>query len=195
MAESSLILDWQNALPVFGIPYTGSKDGKMNQSLMEAMMVLENKYKAYGQIFTGSDIKMSVDEAKNKFLGADKSKEKIPQETPKEVQQDSSLKKWESFLSQQLPVVGKLYQGDLATAGKRLETAIAKSIDKPMNGVIWNDTTHNFNTTVEDIKKALELIQAHKTTEIKAAQFTIDQRVAKMSQMLLEKNSLFFFYY
>jgi hypothetical protein len=97
------------------------------------------------------------------------------------------LKKWESFLSQQLPVVGKLYQGDLATAGKRLETAIAKSIGKPMNGVIWNDTTHNFNTTVEDVQKALELIQAHKTTEIKTAQFTIDQRVAKMSQMLLEK--------
>lgn len=187
MAESSLILDWQNTLPVFGIPYTGPKDGKMNQSLMEAMMALENKYKAYGQIFTGSDIKMSVDEAKNKFLSADKSKEKIPQETPKKVQQDSFLKKWESFLSQQLPVVGKLYQGDLATAGKRLETAIAKSIGKPMNGVIWNDTTHNFNTTVEDIQKALELIQAHKTTEIKTAQFTIDQRVAKMSQMLLEK--------
>jgi hypothetical protein len=65
MAESSLILDWQNALPVFGIPYTGPKDGKMNQSLIEAMMALENKYQAYGQIFTGSDIKMSVDEAKN----------------------------------------------------------------------------------------------------------------------------------
>ncbi len=182
MAESSLILDWQNVLtPIFGISYNGPKDGKMNQSLIESMMALESKYKAYGQIFTGSDIKMSVNEAKNKFID-----EKVIKDT-NEDHQDTFLNKWESFLSQQLPVVGKLYQGDLATAGKKLETEIAKSIGKPMNGIIWNDATHSFNTTIEDVKKALELIQTHKTAEIKSVQFTIDQRVAKMSQILSEK--------
>lgn len=183
-----LLSDWQNALPTFGIPYTGPKNGELSQAFIEAMMALEDKYKAYGQIFTGSGVKMSVSEAKQKFLSNVKSEPKteiVENVTPST--QESSLKKWESFLSQQLPVVGKLYEGDLATAGKKLETTISQAINKPMHGVIWNDVTHQFNTTTEDVKKALELIQAHKSNSVATAKFTIDQRVTKMSQMLLEK--------
>lgn len=189
MPVNQAILDWQNALPSFGIAYSGPKDGQANQSFVDAMMTLEGKYKAYGQVFAGGNVIMSVSDAKKKFLGDSKEPAKEPTKDSKPV--DQSLKAWESFLSGSLPVVGKVYDGDLAVAAKKIEAAIGKVINKPTAGIIWNDTKKEFNTTPDDVKKALDLIQAHAKTvtqpEVKAAKFTLDQRVIRMSQLLLEK--------
>lgn len=194
MVINQAILEWQNALPSFGISYSGPKDGQINQAFIDAMMALEGKYKAYGQIFSGSGVNMSVSDAKKKFMM------EAPKDIPKDTQQpelpkldtpttsDQSLKIWESFLSTNLPVVGKVYDGDLPGAAKKLEAAIGKSINKPMSGIIWSDAKKQFNTTPDDVKKALEMIQAHTEKEVKPAQFTSDQRIVRMSQMLFEKS-------
>lgn len=181
------ILEWQTALPSFGVSYSGPKDGQISQSFIDAMMALEGKYKAYGQIFAGGGIRMSVADAKKKFLS------EASKDTPKEITsvtpkpEEQSLKIWESFLSTNLPVVGKVYDGDLAGAAKKIEAAISKAINKPVNGMIWSDAKRQFNTTPDDVKKALDLIQAHASSEVKAAESTLDQRVIRMSQLLLEK--------
>lgn len=180
-----IILEWQNALSIFGIVYTGPKDGEMNQAFINAILSLEDKYKAYGQIFTGTGIKMSVSEAKKKFLGETLKPTEIS--TPAEIPKTNDLKIWEDFFDNSLPVVGKIYDGKLATTAKKLEASIGKLINKPMSGVIWNDVTKQFNTTPDDIKKALTLLEKHTPTAIKPAQFTIDQRIVKMSQILSEK--------
>jgi len=190
MASNKAILDWQNSLPIFGIPYTGPKDGEINQPFIESMMALEGKYKVYGQIFSGNNIRMSVSDAKKILMG----------DIPKEVSKDSvllksdsasdpSLKVWESFLSESLPIVGKVYEGDLVSAAKKMEAFIGKAIGKPMNGMIWNDAKKQFNTTTDDVKKALDLIQSHiQTTEVKKTELSLDQRVIRFSKILLEKN-------
>lgn len=196
MAIDQMISEWQNALPSFGISYSGPKDGQVNQGFVEAMMALEGKYKAYGQVFAGNKIKMSVLEAKKKFLNEvlkdDVSVKEVPGKDVTVVKpEDASIKAWESFLSSNLPVVGKVYEGDLAGAAKKIEAAISKAINKPASGLIWNDATKKFNTTTDDVKKALYLIQTHLSSptsgEKKSSDFTLDQRVILMSQMLLEK--------
>lgn len=196
MATDQMVLEWQNALPSFGISYTGPKDGQVNQAFIEAMMALEGKYKAYGQVFAGNKIKMPVTEAKKKFLSeAPKSEapknETSVKEVPAAKPEDGSLKIWESFLSGNLPVVGKVYDGDLAGAAKKIEAVIGRAINKPASGLIWNDATKKFNTTPDDVKKALDLIQTHLSSptsgEKQSSDFTLDQRVILMSQMLLEK--------
>lgn len=171
------ILDWQNSLPGFGISYDGPKNGLLNPQFISSMVSLENKYKAYGDIFTGSGVKMSVHEAQRKFLS--KTDEIITK--PSDEKEVTNMKVWESFLSQNLPVIGKVYDGDLSVAGKKLETAIGNSIGRSMTGIIWNDIKKQFNTTPDDIKKSLNLIQAQQQKEPKKAELTMDDRVYKMS--------------
>lgn len=191
MAIDQMVLEWQNALPAFGVSYSGPKDGQVNQAFVEAMMAFEGKYKAYGQVFAGNKPKMSVVEAKKKFLSEAPKSDAPVKEVPGTPPEDASLKIWESFLSGNLPVVGKVYEGDLAGAAKKIEAVIGKAINKPASGLIWNDAAKKFNTTTDDVKKALDLIQTHLSSptsgEKKSSDFTLDQRVILMSQMMLEK--------
>lgn len=184
------ILEWQNALPSFGITYQGPKDGQINQAFIDAMMALEGKYKVYGQIFTGSGTKMSVMDAKKKFLLPDTPAKKSI-ETSK-LPESPSIKVWESFFSSNLPIVGKVYEGDLVNAAKKIEVAIGKAINKPVVGMIWDDTKKQFNTTPDDVKKALDLIQTHvvstNVSDTKTSKLNLDQRIILMSQLLLGKN-------
>ena len=188
MAEKNqAILDWQNAFPAFGVTYLGPKDGIVNPQFIAAMLALESKLKAYGEIFTGSGVKMSVTEAQKKYLSPETPKQETTKvETKPEAMVPNNTKVWESFLSQSLPVVGKVYDGDLASAGKKLEAAIGKSINKPTAGLIWNDTKKQFNTTPDDVKKALELIRAHQQKQPKTAEFTQDERIVMMAKFLSE---------
>lgn len=97
------------------------------------------------------------------------------------------MKVWESFLSQNLPVVGNVYTGDMASAGKKIEAAIGKAINKSMAGIIWNDSKKTFNTTPDDVKKALDLIAAKSENQPKQAEFLMDDRIVQMSHWLSEK--------
>lgn len=110
----------------------------------------------------------------------------VSSDKPEESKNEDIVNKnsaWESFLSENLPVVGKLYSGDLSKAAKNLEAAIGKEIDKPMSGVIWNESKKSFNTTPDDIRNALNKIQKHKETpSFKKAKFTQDERVIKFAK-------------
>lgn len=177
---NQMILEWQNILPSLDVKYHGPKDGKMNSEFIEAIMALEAKYKVYGQLIDSSGIKMSFDDAKQKFLN----EVSTNTSTQKQITENE---RWVDFFSQSLPVVGKIYKGNIAESGKEIEKAIEKFIKYPMSGVIWNDKTQQFNTTPDDIRKALELLQKHQLPEEKVAKLTLDQRVIKMSQLLVKK--------
>lgn len=184
------ILEWQNSFSAFGISYSGPKDGKINADFITAIVAVERKLNAFGQIFTGTGVRMSATDAQKKFLNQVQKTEPAPaaeptSSVPKTESQD--MKVWESFLSQNLPVVGSVYNGDLAAAGKTLEAAIGKSINKSLTGVIWNDAKKSFNTTPDDIKKALDLIATKSQTTGKKAEFLMDDRIAKLSRWLSEK--------
>lgn len=180
------VLEWQNSFSIFGISYSGPKDGSINSQFITAILAVERKLQAYGQIFTGSGVKMSVADAKKKYLPSDNVS--IPSSAPQENNLDGKqdMKIWESFLSQNLPVVGVLYTGDMAEAGKKLEAAIGKSINKSVAGVIWNDTKKVFNTTPDDIKKALDLIAIQSPQKI--TELSMDNRITKLASFLFDKS-------
>lgn len=185
-----VILEWQKALPSFGIVYSGPQDGMSNSQFVEAMMRFEAKYKAYGEVYLGSSPKMSVEQAKKKFQPVNKETDgKTPEsKTDKEPTDTKSIdikvdKVWESFLQQTLPTIGKSYL-DPAQASQELENFISKKINKSVTGMIWNDSKKTFNTTPDDVRKALELIESNQKNTDKTA---IDQRMYLMSKFLSKK--------
>lgn len=86
---------------------------------------------------------------------------------------------FQNLLSENLPIVGTLYNGDLIDAAKKLEMAIGKEINIPMSGMIWNDQKKQFNTTPDDIRKSLDIIQMHKSP--KSIQSSRNDRINIMS--------------
>lgn len=89
---------------------------------------------------------------------------------------DQSLEAWKVFLG----------TDDFASASKNIENKISQAIGKNVSGMIWNDQKKTFNTTIEDVKKALELIQKHSKNTTKQAFFERDKRFLKMSKLLLQ---------
>lgn len=159
-----LIMDWQNALPGFGVPYSGPNDGITNSKFYMAMMALESKTKAYGKLYNGTQPIMSVQKAKALFEPSTLPAAPIESTKPQTESLGNKLVEWEAFLSTTLPVVGKLYSPgtDITLAFQALEASIGKEIDKPMAGVIFNPTTKTPNTSTQDILEALKTIQSHK---------------------------------
>lgn len=99
---------------------------------------------------------------------------------------------WINFLSKPLPVVGTLSSSDLSSAAKTIESAISKAINQPVAGKIWNDSTKQFLTTPDDVKKALELIAAQPkpvdaNADVVKPASRIDDRIAKMASLLWKK--------
>lgn len=193
-----------------GIGYALPADGVMTPQFIEVLQYLQSALSGTGkkvQLISG---KSPAPNALQSLIALDapvekpvetkpKSQEKKPSEeildeeepgirsikdlkNPKQL--DDKNAQWESFLSESLPVVGKLYNGDLGKAAQSLEAMIGKEIEKPMTGVIWNDVNKSFNTTTEDIRSALSKIQAHRETAKKQANFKQDERIVRMSQML-----------
>lgn len=192
------VLAFQKALPGFGIVYTGNLDGVIDSTFAKAMKNLEELIQAktgelmIGKIFSGN-INMSVGDVYRNYFPELK---KIPFEPIRsdlmksEIQINKNNDTNDAFkllLSENLPIVGKLYNGDLSTAAKTLETVIGKEIGKPMNGIIWNDQKQTFNTTPDDIRKALSLISSHRKDLPKISGIMpLDERFLKMSKILLE---------
>src|SRR5690606_19824043 len=75
---------------------------------------------------------------------------------------------FKKYLSQNNPVIGKLYFGDInheidqgfELSIKSLEKKISKAINKDITGTIWNNGLVK-DASVEDIDKALKLIVAN----------------------------------
>jgi len=195
------ILEWQNSFSLFGVNYSGPKDGTLNPQFINAILNVETKYKAFGEILNGDKIIMTVSQAKSKFLNIQQDNSIKPPETkddseklspnsltdkeedkkaPTSLSPPDEDKQWVSFFNQNLPLIGKLYNGDLGVTAKNAEIAIGKLINKPMIGVIWNDQKKVFNTTQDDIKNALNLIQQHTQ---KQAKYTMDYRIMRLAEI------------
>lgn len=189
-----------------GIGYALPADGVMTPQFAEVLQYLQSALSSTGkkvQLISGNSpapdalqsllsLEPSVPESKP--VPQDKKPlEEIPDEEPgvrliKELKNPKKLDEknaqWEAFLSESLPVVGRLYNGDLGKAAQNLEAMIGKEIEKTMTGVIWNNVNKSFNTTPDDVRSALSKIQAHKETAKKQANFKQDERIIRMSQML-----------
>jgi len=80
---------------------------------------------------------------------------------------DASIKAFQQALSSSLPGVGKVYSGpidgifnpELKSTAIQIENYIGKMVGKPASGMLWNDQKNNFNTSVSDLKSALQTIQ------------------------------------
>jgi peptidoglycan hydrolase-like protein with peptidoglycan-binding domain len=85
-----------------------------------------------------------------------------------------SIKPFQSFFATAQPVIGKLYSGpidgivnpELESAAKKAEAIISGAIKKDVSGVIWNNNSKTFNTTIADIAKSLQLIASHNASKI-----------------------------
>lgn len=178
-----LILSWQQALPGFGISYSGPQDGQLNPGFITGILEFENRYKLYSQVWNGSNIVMSVAEAKKK-LGHPTEPSEEPSETLPTESTEKSVQNqvWKNFLSHDLPLVGKLYNGDLGVAAQNLEVAIGKYLGKSIQGMIWNPDKKIFNTTPEDIQEALLLLSKRQTSTTVSS--TIDERLFRMAELL-----------
>lgn len=198
VAPNANVKSFQNSFHLFGISYSGRTDGIVDFNFALTMRQLEklihDKTGENIKIFTSGTVNMSASDVLNKFFPKPS---KIvnpvapvaPVDTvaPDGVDQNVAFK---NLLSENLPVVGKLFNGggaqELATAAKTLETVIGKEIGKSIVGVIWNDKQHIFNTNVDDIRRALDLIDQHKKVSQKISS-RLDDRFLKMSKILSEK--------
>lgn len=165
------ILDWQNSFQAFGIPYTGPKNGEINSAFLIAVNALESKFNSPGQILSGFSIKLPVNKAKEKFLTqqtppkelAPKEEAKLKEEPKKEEQ--SKDQEWKQFLSISLSSIGLKSTNDLKQDAKSLENFISDKIKKSVSGMIYNQQTNSFNTSMDDVKSALTLIKEKETTQ------------------------------
>lgn len=193
-----LISEWQIALPSFGINYSGPTDGKINAQFITAMFNLESKLKMYGELFNGAKPLVPVSKIKDK-LPKPESKSEEPQDlkpTPlppkpadpddiqSQVEAPQNNKEWEVFLKSSLPVAGNIWDGNVETTAKKLESIISSKINKSIAGMIWNDSTKSFNTSTQDVKSALEKLEKHDLN--KKSYSKKDDRLAKMAEIMKE---------
>lgn len=194
------VLQLQNyikAVKPMGLNYTGSADGVVTTGLIFLLHNLQSLLPDKKlNLVNGAKVDPTALAQLVKAIGKELPKVKetklekedvVNSDKPEESKDEDIVNKnsaWESFLSESLPVVGKLYDGDLSKAAKNLEAAIGKEIDKPMSGVIWNESKKSFNTTPDDIRNALNKIQKYKATGdvSKKSRFTQDERVIKFAE-------------
>lgn len=220
VAPNSNIRAYQLALPSLGIPYSGTADGIANPDFIRSMRGLEDLIQARtgdsvaGKILSGGNVGLSLTEVYRRWfperLKSEPTSNKLIDKTdnkhdnkldsidvdlpadgkPNENKQDMN-DAFKTLLSQDLPLVGRLYngQGDPSFAAQTLESAIGKEIGKSMAGVIWNDQKKIFNTTPDDIRRALQMIQQHHQDLPKKVESTVDDRFILLSSMMLELKS------
>jgi len=82
---------------------------------------------------------------------------------------DPKIKSFQELLSQNLPVVGRLYQGpidgipnqQLSQACQSIEGRLSKLLGISVAGMIYNPQNKNFNVTIDDLKKSLQTVAQH----------------------------------
>lgn len=174
--------------PPAGTSYSGPVDGEMNPQLISSLKNLEMAVQArtgkptIGTILNGISINQKAFLETIKSLSAEKEevKKEEPKPEDKPVEEKSkeesnlpqeSIREFQSFLSSPHPIIGAPYQGPidglpnnkLIAAAKATESAMANALnDKKILGMLWNDSKKTFNTSVEDLSQALNLIQNSK---------------------------------
>ncbi len=146
-----------------GVSYSGPIDGLVSPALISAVTnlqnIINNKTGKSINIISGSTVNPGAfAEALVSF--AQLSASQTPQTT-------GVVKSFQSFFSQNNPVIGKLYSGpidgnvnpQLIAAAQKAETLISSAINnKKVIGTIWNNGSKTFNTTIDDVSNAIKLI-------------------------------------
>jgi hypothetical protein len=179
----------------FSAPYTGPVDGEINAELINILKefqdVLAKKTGKTINIVSGSSISPGA------FATAMKAVKDLQTTTPEEIKPPSAdtIKSFQSFFSQDHPVIGKLYTGpidgtpnpELESAAKKAEDMIANSIkNNKVFGSIWNPNSKTFNTSTADVTNALTLIVKHNAelTAQKTANLKHKSRILAFSKLL-----------
>jgi hypothetical protein len=169
----------------FNIPYSFSIPGAFDLNIPNVVnkfqSILKQKLpnKSIPNILNGEKINLGALNTNiklyNELKAAEKSKATEPtkeekteisskdQEPSKELDKiDELTKSFQSYFN--LPTTG-IHDQTLISKAKETESILAKELnDDSVKGMIWNDTKKSFNTSVDDVKSALNLIQNNKKT-------------------------------
>lgn len=182
---SSLVQQFQTALPSLGVSYSGPVDGLVNPTFINSMLALEMKLEmdtgipAINHIFSGGKVIMPLQTLKEIYF------KKKPIETQVKPTNDESapiqqtdsttttndsvvnpdVKNWQSFLSQSLPIIGKLYSGPVDGLMNDDLIAAAKSAEQKVSAKLKNNTivgkiisNGKFITDPSDLQEGLNML-------------------------------------
>jgi hypothetical protein len=187
-------------------PYAGPIDGKktgkwythLRNVLIQFGWALKKKFpnKTIPTIVSGGNINHSGFASAMAMLNM-KPEEKDSEEetTDEEIKSGSDvIKSFQSFFASGHPLLGKSYSGEmdgemspeLISAAKSAESVIAKAIkNKAAHGALVNAGAKGFNTSVSDLKSALNLIQKHQGKQ-NTAHLSAKDRILALSAIINE---------
>ena len=162
-------------------PYAGPIDGKksgkwydhLRNVLIQLGWKLAEKFGKKVSIIRGGEISPEGFAEAMALLKEKPKEDKDEEDKDEDATQNNQkevIKSFQSFFSKFNPVIGKLYSGsidgkindELISAAKATESAIASAIkNNNVYGALFNSKNKTFNTTVIDLKQALELIEKH----------------------------------
>ena len=148
-----------------GISYSGPMDGKINSIFLDAVSKFETAVqtkfpseKIIGVIRSGSNISSSGF-AKVISLLKNEKNPSVKEEKPEDKSQNR-IAEFQKFFG--LNPTG-IVDDKLANAAKSTETILSKDLEDPtIKGLLWNDSTKTFNTSVGDLQSALSLAKKFK---------------------------------
>lgn len=157
-----------------GVVYSGPIDGKINSTLINTVINLENlvkqKYPSENIILIfGDKILASGFSKLQKILQNQKEKPQETKKIEKEEKEEKEENKKENNIPENeikefqkmfnLPLTGKI-DNQLISAVKSAENEISKAInDNSVKGMVWDDIRKKFKTTAFDLQSALKLIK------------------------------------
>lgn len=148
-----------------GVSYSGPMDGKINSVFLDAVYKFETAVQAKfpsekitGTIRSGNNISSS---GFTKVISLLKN-EKNPTAKEEKLENKSQniIAEFQKFFG--LNPTG-IVDDKLANAAKSTETMLSKDLEDPtIKGLLWNDSTKTFNTSVADLQSALSLAKKFK---------------------------------
>lgn len=144
-----------------GVSYSGPIDGKINSVFLDAVSKFETAAQAKfpsekitGTIRSGNNISSS---GFAKVISLLKNEKNLP---IKEEKSQNRIAEFQKFFG--LNPTG-IADDKLANAAKSTETMLSKDLEDPtIKGLLWNDSTKTFNTSVGDLQSALSLAKKFK---------------------------------
>ena len=146
----------------YGIKYDGPANGKINGELIESLkkleLALESRFQHPFQntIVVGNTVSAA---GLAKAIQTVKTLKKNPEIKVEKSEGDQKIKAFQKFFS--LPETGKVTP-ELVSAAKSAEQTISDFTGISASGMLWDDATQNFKTTVADLQSALKIIQSQK---------------------------------
>ena len=149
-----------------GVSYSGPIDGKINSVFLDAVSKFETAVqtkfpseKIIGTIRSGNGVSSSGFAKAISLLKNEKSISTKEEKKPEDKSQNRIVEFQKFFGLNPTGVV----DDKLANAAKSTETMLSKDLEDPtIKGLLWNDSTKSFNTSVGDLQSALSLAKKFK---------------------------------